>query len=180
SACAFAQAPPQTSPQQQPAAALPTPTPVMMQPVFHPENVGPDTVVVEIQGICSGLGDGVVKPAPCVTRITRSQFAAMMAATNTPMPTTAAQRSFAESYIQLLAMADAAEKAGIDKDPKFIEQMKLSRMRTIGDYHRHPLETKANNPTPEEVAAYYKQNSAKFEQIRADRVIIPNVGGRRV
>lgn len=181
SACALAQVKtPQAAPTATPQTSPNTPTPVMMQPVFHPENVGPDTVVIEIQGVCAGLGDGVVKKAPCVTRITKNQFQTMMSATNIAMPTTAAQRSFAESYIQLLAMADAAEKAGVDKDPQFLEQMKLVRMRTIADFYKRVLETRANNPSPDEIAAYYKQNSSKFEQIKIERVIIPTISGRRI
>jgi hypothetical protein len=172
SACALAQS--------APAQAPPTsPVPPANQPVFHPENVGPNTVVVEIQGACSGLGDGVIKQAPCVTQITKSQFAAMMASlgTSNPMNTTAAQRSFAESYIQLLALANAAESAGVDKDPQFLELMKIIRLRTLSDFYRRSLESKASNLSPEEIQAYYKEHPAKYEQIRLERVIVPPARG---
>ncbi len=174
SACIFAQAnPPQTQPK--------TPAPQIPQQPFHPENISPDTVLIDVQGICSGLGDGTVKQSPCSTQITKTQFDAMLAAaapTNT-MSTSAAQRGFAESYVQLLALADAAEKSGIDKDPQFLELMKIVRVRTMGEAYKHYLENKANNPTQEELEAYYKQNSAKFETIRIERVIVPPAIGRR-
>jgi hypothetical protein len=172
SACALAQ----TAPAQSPSNI---PVPQANQQVFHPENVGPNTVVVEIQGACSGLGDGVVKQAPCVTQITKSQFAAMIAAigTSNPMTTTAAQRNFAESYIQLLALANAAESAGVDKDPQFLELMKIMRLRTLSDFYRRSLESKASNPSPEEIQAYYKEHPAKYEQIRLERVIVPPARG---
>ncbi len=169
-ACASAMA--QAAPPQTSSAAPVAPAP---RQVFHPENVGPDTVVVEIQGICSPLSDGTVTQTPCVTKITKSQFNAMVASVHTPMPTTATQRNFAESYIQLLALADAAEKAGLEKDPQFIELMKIVRIRTLAEAYRYVLEDKANNPSQEDVEAFYKQNSSKFEQIRAERVIIPRV-----
>ena len=169
-ACASAVA--QMAPPQTTSAAPVAPAP---RPVFHPENVGPNTVVVEIQGICSPLSDGTVTQTPCVTQITKSQFNAMVAAVHTPMPTTATQRNFAEGYIQLLALADAAEKAGMEKDPQFIELMKIVRIRTLAEAYRYVLEDKANNPAQEDVEAFYKQNTAKYEQIRAERVIIPRV-----
>lgn len=163
----------QTAPAQAPASA-PVP-PVTQQ--FHPENVGPDTVVIEIQGVCSPLGDGTSTPSPCVTRITKSQFNTMLASleTGSALTTTAAQRSFAESYIQLLSLASAAEKAGMDKDPQFVELMKIVRVRTLAEAYRHSLEAKANNPSPEELQAFYQKNSAKYEQIKAERVIIPTI-----
>ena len=171
SACALAQvAPSQTS-----NASAPHPT----TQVFHPENVGPDTVVVEIQGICSALGDGTAKQAPCVTQITRDQFSAMVNAVNVPMSTTAAQRNFAESYIQLLTLAEAAEKAGIEKDPRYLELMRIVRIRTLADVYRHFLDDKANNPSPEELTAFYKENTAKYEQIKVERVIVPPVNRGR-
>jgi hypothetical protein len=173
SACALAQSAPSPAP---PKTSVPSTPP---QQVFHPENVGPNTVVVEIQGLCSNLADGVAKQAPCVTQITRDQFAAMVSAINVPMPTSASQRNFAESYIQLLTLAEAAEKAGIEKDPHFIELMKIVRVRTLADAYRHYLEDKANNPSPEELAAFYKQNTAKYEQIKVDRVIVPPVNRGR-
>ena len=145
------------------------------QPTFHPERVGPDTVVVEIQGICSGLGDGSSKPAPCVTQITKDQFLSMVTAigVNNPNSPTASQRSFAESYVQLLALANAAEKAGVDKDPHFLELMKIVHIRTLGEAYKRYLEAKFGNPSQEEVETYYKQNGAKFEAIKVERVIIP-------
>ena len=163
----------QTAPAQPPVT---TPATSATQK-FHPENVGPDTVVIEIQGVCSPSGDGTVTQSPCVTRITKSQFNAMLASldTSSPMTTAAAQRSFAESYIQLLGLAGAAEKSGIDKDPQFIELMKIVRVRTLAETYRRLLESKANNPSPEELQAFYQKNGAKYEQIKAERVIIPNV-----
>jgi hypothetical protein len=145
------------------------------QPTFHPERVAPDTVVVEIQGICSGLGDGSSKPAPCVTQITKDQFLSMVTAigVNTPNSSPASQRSFAESYVQLLALANAAEKAGVDKDPQFMELMKIVHIRTLGEAYKRYLEAKFGNPSQEEIETYYKQNGARFEAIKVERVIIP-------
>ena|SRR5579884_81520 len=166
----------QTAQQQQVAKPAPTPPPYIAQrPEVHPENVGPDTVVVEIQGVCSGLGEGTIKTSPCETQITRSQFNTMITAVGVPglAASTAAQKNFAESYAQLLALADAAQKSGIDKDPQFAELMKIAHVRAMGEVYRQFMENKAQNPSQEEIEAYYKENTAKFEQIKLERVIVP-------
>lgn len=176
--CASALA--QTAPANAPSSA-PNPPAGIQQPTFHPERVGPNTVVLEIQGICSGMGDGFTKPAPCVTQITRDQFLSMVTVVgvNGPNAPAAAHRSFAESYVQLLALADAAEKAGIDKDPQFVALMKIVRVRTLGEAYRRYLEGKYGNPSQDDIEAYYKQNTNKFETIKVERVIIP-VAARKI
>lgn len=171
----------QTAPSQQPPN-FPKPA-TGQQQVIHPENVHPDTIVLEIHGVCSGLGDGSSKADPCVTQITSDQFNTMIAAIGTSNPmmsTPAGQRTFAESYAQLLGLADAAQKAGYDKDPRFLELMRIVQIRTLADEYRRFLEDKATNPPPEEVEAYYKKNIAKYEQIKLERVIIPPVSPRRM
>jgi PPIC-type PPIASE domain len=164
------------------SSSAPNPPAGIQQPKFHPENVGPNTVVLEIQGVCSGMGDGFTKPAPCVTQITRDQFLSMVTAVgvNAPNATSAAHRSFAESYVQLLALADAAEKAGIDKDPQFEELMRIVHVRTLGEAYRRYLEGKFGNPSQEEIEAYYKQSANKFETIKVERIIIPTASNRKL
>jgi hypothetical protein len=164
---------------QQPTSQIPMAPPE--QPTFHPERVKPDTVVIEIQGVCSGVGEGAAKPTPCVTQITKDQFLNMVTAigVNSPNSATPSQRSFAESYIQLLVLADAAEKAGINKDPQFMELMKIVQVRTLGEAYKRYLEGKFGNPSQEEIEAYYKQNTAKFETVSVDRVIVPLVNSRK-
>lgn len=164
----------ETSPSQVPMAPP-------EQPTFHPERVQPDTVVMEVQGVCSGLGEGAAKPSPCVTQITKDQFLNMVAAVgvNTATSATPSQRSFAEGYVQLLALADAAEKAGITKDPQVIELLKIVQVRTLGEAYKRYLEGKFGNPSQEDIDAYYKQNTAKFETVSVDRVIVPVVNSRK-
>jgi len=171
-ACALAQS----------APAQPKPVPPIQEQTFHPERVGPDTVVVDIQGICSGVGNDPTTKSPCATNISRSQFEAMFNAigVNGPNPSAAARKSFAESYVQTLALADAAQKAGIEKDPEFTELMKVVRVRILGEVYRRSLETKYGNPSEEDIEKYYKENTAKFENVKVDRVIIPKISGRKV
>lgn len=166
----------------QPGSTSPKPPAAAAQPAVHPENVTPDTVVLEIKGLCSGLADGHAKESPCSTQITRAQFDAMVTAVginSSALASPAARRSFAESYAQILALAEAASKAGIDKDPQFQELMRIVRVRTMAEAYRQFLQTRAEAPSQADIEAYYKQNLAKFEQIKLERVIVPPAFGRR-
>ncbi|HYX52656.1 MAG TPA: peptidylprolyl isomerase [Candidatus Limnocylindrales bacterium] len=118
-----------------------------------------------------------------MTQISKTQFDAMIAAlglTGNTMTNAAAQHNFAESYVTLLALADAAKKAGIDKDPQIVELMKVAQVRALAEGYRQYLQTRSENPSQDEIEAFYKQNTSKFEQVRLERVIIPPVSGRRV
>lgn len=133
----------------------------------------PDAVVLTIRGLCPG---GDPKSASCATSITREQFEKMISAMNFNtrlLNNPVATRSFAESYVQSLAFAEAAEKAGIDKQPEVAELMRIVRVRTLADAYRRYLQQKSSNPPNEEIEAYYKQNLAKYEQVELDRIAIP-------
>jgi hypothetical protein len=82
-------------------------------------------------------------------------------------------KAFAESYVQALLIADAAENAGMDKDPQFEELMRIIRVRTLADAYRRSLQQKNSSPSAEQIENYYKQNTARFDQVDLDRVTIP-------
>jgi len=83
------------------------------------------------------------------------------------------RRNLAQAYVELLAYAQAAEKAGVDKDPKFTEVMRLVRMRTLADIYRRDLEEKYHTPPLNEIQAYYDQNVPRYEEIKLSRIFIP-------
>jgi hypothetical protein len=89
--------------------------------------------------------------------------------------TPAALRSMASGYVTLMALANAGEKAGVEKDPRFQEQMAVARTRAMAEIYRQSLLDKYGNPSDEEVQNYYQQNLSQFEQIRIDRIFIPKV-----
>lgn len=143
-----------------------------------PDDVAPDAVVIEIHGLCPAA-DGTTQATSdsCITKMTRAQFDTMLSAlgVNNRMMSPAAMRSMAESYVQLMAMAAAAEKAGLDKEPRFAEVLRVLRVRTLADAYRRSLEEKFGNPSDAEIAAYYNDNKDKFEELRLDRIFIPRV-----
>src|ERR1051326_2021155 len=166
---------PQASPAQNvhPPAALP---PHAVQPV------APDAPVITIHGICPRDQRTVPdKSNSCTVVLTRAQFENMVSSMNiTNQPyTPPALRGFATGYATLLALAEAGEKEGVDKDPRFQELMQMARIRGLADSYRRHLQEKYGNPSPEEIEQYYKQNLNRFEQVRIERIQIPKVNPRR-
>ncbi len=84
-------------------------------------------------------------------------------------------RNMAERYVQILAFADAAEKLGLDKDPKFQELMRVVRLNSLSEAYRKTLEEKYRTPSDADVKAYYDKNVARFEQVKLGRVFVPRV-----
>jgi hypothetical protein len=169
-----------TAPGSQSPAAVPGgPRP---QPVQPAQAVASDDPVVTVHGICpAGQTTAVEKRDACTLVLTRTQFETLVSSLNVtnqayPPP---ALRGFATGYGTLLALADAGEKAGVDKEPRFQELMKIARTRALADSYRRYLQEKYGNPTAEEIEAYYKENAGKYEQMRIERIQIPKVNPKR-
>jgi hypothetical protein len=149
--------------------------------------VPPTQPVITIQGVCSapakpGAAAAKATPAkataaggPCKTVVTKAQFEKLLNAVNPAgQPVAPTMRhNLAQAYVELLTFSQAAQKAGVDKDPNFAEVMKLVRMRTLQDFYRRSLEQKYRNPSPQDVQAYYNQNSQKYQEIKLSRIFIP-------
>src|SRR5882724_11640102 len=148
--CAFSQtagAPPGQAPSR-PPDIQPAAPPLVPQQSFNPDKVAPTDPVVTIHGVCpknaasaktgskdvSGR-DGSGKDGSCQTVITKKQFNTMLTGMSiaSQITTPAAMRNFAESYSQLLSLADAGEKAGAENDPRFQELMRIARIRALAD-----------------------------------------------
>ena len=139
------------------------------------KRLGPGEAVITIHGFCPDSpgknGDS------CTTVLTKEQFEKIVAAVNqsgAPMPPVAI-RNMAERYVQILAFAGAAEKLGLDKDPKFQELMRVVRLNSLSEAYRRTLEEKYRTPSDADVKAYYDKNVAKFEQVKLGRVFVPRV-----
>jgi len=135
--------------------------------------------VITIHGLCSGeKKNSGAASAECVTVVTRDQFEELIAATSASGQTynPAAVRNTANQYIQILALAAAADNTGVEKDPKFQELMRVIRLKQLGDAYRRQLEEKYRNPSDQEIADYYQQHSRDFEQITLHRIFIPMNG----
>lgn len=184
--CGAQVAPQQTQPQ--PPSALPpqvTPKPP------SPPAVPPDTAsavtaaqpVITVKGVCATparkpAAGAPAKPAaaaPCTTIVTKAQFEKLLNAISPSSQAVAPamRRNLAQAYVELLAYAQAATKAGVDKDPKFVEVLHLMRMRALADIYRRDLEEKYRTPPPTEIQSYYNQNLSRYEEIKLSRIFIP-------
>jgi len=175
----------QAQPQQAtPPAQRPQPPAVATrpQPVAPPAPVAPETPVVTVHGVCpEGQAAPAGKPDACTMVLTRAQFEGLVSSlnvnnTNYPPP---ALRGFATDYANILALASAGEKAGVEKDPRFADLMRIARARVLAESYRRSLQEKYANPSDDEIAAYYQQNVEKFGQTKIERIHVPKVDPTR-
>ena len=153
---------------------MPASMAVQPAPMAHPEAVGANEPVITVHGFCP---EDSRPAAACSTVITKAQFEKIMAAVNqsgAPMPAVAV-RNLAERYVQMLAFARAAEKLGLDKDPKFQELMRFVRLNNLTEAYRRAVNDQNKLPSDADVQAYYASNIAKFEQVRLSRIFVPRV-----
>lgn len=149
-----------------------------------PVNAAPlaaDAVVITIQGICDKQPANGPGHEGCVTNITRDQFERMLAAMSfnpQMLSNPAAVRGFAESYVQALVQAHAAEQVGFDRDPNFQELMNIIRVRALSEAYRRFQQESANNVPAQELDTYYHEHVANYEQVELDRIFIPRVSSK--
>ena len=170
------------APNTQAAPPVQTPHPSVALAPQAAQPVAPDASVITIHGICQkGHPATLEKSDSCSLVLTRAQFESMVSSMNmTNQPyTPPALRGFATGYATLLALAEAGEKEGVDKDPRFQELMEMTRIRALAESYRRSLQEKFGNPPAEEIEQYYQQNLNKFEQVRIERIQIPKGNPKR-
>lgn len=131
---------------------------------------------ITIHGLCNDQSAGKAKAAAdCNTVITKEQFDVVVNALNAigPQLLPAQKRGVAQGYVATLLAYDAAKKAGVEKDPRFAEVMRLARMRAMGDMYNALMLEKAKKISPEQIQAYYTANIDKFEELTMRRITLP-------
>ncbi|MGH9636373.1 MAG: peptidyl-prolyl cis-trans isomerase [Candidatus Angelobacter sp.] len=175
----------QQQPAKPPAQSSQPPAAVIGGNALQPGLLAPvaaDAPVVTVHGVCpAGQKGPADKQDSCTLVLTRSQFEALVSSLNVsnqnyPPP---ALRGFATNYANILALAKAGEAVGVEKDPRFKDLMTIARARALAESYRRYLREKYSNPSDEEIAAYYKQNADKFEQVKIDRIHVPKVDPTR-
>jgi hypothetical protein len=142
------------------------------QPPPSTTAVPPAEPVITITGVCSAPA---ADPASCKTVVTREQFDRMVGALNSNKQVVpqSVLRNLAQHYVELLAYTQAAEKAGLQNDPKFTEIMRVVRMRTLADAYARSLEDKYRNPPEQDLQAYYSEHPHKYEELTLSRIFVP-------
>jgi hypothetical protein len=177
----MAPAPP--DPAQAPSPATKPPAPAV--------EVAETAVVLTITGVCPAVPRTAAasktvagkpaaapakKPADCKTEITRAQFEkltkALQQGPNVMNPQQ--KRQLASTVLpRFMAMSAAAKAKGLDKTPRFAEEMKFYTMQILTQELQRSVQEEADQISVEEVAEYYKTNPEAYEQFSLDRLFIP-------
>jgi hypothetical protein len=85
------------------------------------------------------------------------------------------KKNVAQQLVELLALAQAAEKAGIDKEPTFTEFMKVQKLTVLGNLYGRSLDEKYKHPPQSDIDAYYKEHQGDFQEAKLRRVYVPKL-----
>lgn len=165
--------------------AAPAKPPSAKQQAAEAEEVAPDAAVITIKGLCStpapkaaasktAHASAAAKPAACQTVVTKKQLE-MVIETVRPNLQPAQRRMLAQQYVELLVVANAAAKAGIEKDPKVKEQIRLQRLQILATAYSKERQQKEAEVSEADIQKYYKENAARYEQAKLLRIYIPMV-----
>lgn len=140
-----------------------------------PQSVKPNDPVITVSGVCRDNSAKAGSSADCKTIVTREQFERLIAAVATagqPVPENGRQQ-LAQTYVDLLAYADAARPSGMESSREFQDLMELVRLRTLAEIHRRNLQAKYREPSSQDIDDYYHQNPSNFTDIKLHRILIP-------
>jgi len=163
------------------AAAPPTPTVgIPHQGAVPPSDSGPKVQVPEVQvgpndaviTLTNFCADSAQQGDACKTVITRAEFEKLSDALQPGMSPTV-RRQLATAYSRMLRMSAAAEKRGLEKDPKFEEKLYFARMQVLTQELSSALQEDANKVSDSDIEEYYKKNEASYEQATLARIFIP-------
>jgi parvulin-like peptidyl-prolyl cis-trans isomerase-like protein len=132
--------------------------------------------VITIRGLCTEADGSKGQPGnSCSKQITRKDFERLMNALNPGGQTisTSGRQNLAQAYVEALAFADAARKAGTEDTEEFREVMFWVRLRTVADLYRRNLQEKYRNPEPAEIDRYYQEHIDSFERVHLLRILVP-------
>ncbi|HEX7286018.1 MAG TPA: hypothetical protein VF532_07530 [Candidatus Angelobacter sp.] len=171
------QAPEATKPAQPSASPAQAAAPAAKAPG---DDLPPTAPVITMKGLCSDATEGVTKPAPgstkdaCISVMTKGDFEKLVQAVNPALPP-AMRRNLAKQLVDLMTMAQAAEKAGMQNQPNFTEVLRIQRLNVLGNLYGKSLEEQSRNVPPAEIDAYYKSHLAQFEEVKLQRIYVPKV-----
>jgi len=144
------------------------------KPAAPAESALPATAtVITVHGACGPrpTAKGAAAQSACVTHVSKKQFDALLNLVIPPNQpqTPQMRRTLAQRYVELLAIADAAEKAGVEKSPEYA----LLRLRGLAEAYQRQLDEKYKEMPQAEIDAYYNQHKNEFESATLRRLYIP-------
>jgi hypothetical protein len=141
----------------------------------NPSAVGMDQPVITLKGGCEPIGD-ITPSKDCVSTVTRAQFEKIANALQPDMAADA-RRGFATNYARLLIFSDAARALHLENDPNVQQIIQFVSQQVMAEgLKRHYTEQFAH-PSDQQIEDYYNKNSAKYQEVTLQRIIIPNNPG---
>lgn len=144
--------------------------------------VSRDAAVITIPGLCDkpavskspGTSADKPKTADCKTVVTRGEFERLVDAVAPDLPP-ANRKQLATQYGIALVMVHKAHEMGLDQGPKFQELMRVARVGVLTKELNQSVqeEAEAGRVTDADVAKYYHDNEAAFQEVELQRVFIP-------
>lgn len=138
-----------------------------------PAEVAPDAAVITLPGVCDNPPADQSRAADCKTVVTRAEFEQLLEAINQSHMPPPVRRQLATQYAMLVVMANEAHKMGVDKGPKFEQQLRIQRMQAMANQLRQALQEKAGDVPDKDIEDYYHKNAASYEQASLQRIFIP-------
>ena len=139
-------------------------------PAKPPESqVGATDAVLTVKGVCA---DSSKPENDCKTAISKEQFEKLADALQ-PNMAPAIRRQLANAYSQTLMMSAAAEKRGLDKQPRFDEMMRFARMQILSQELRRTLQEDAGKLSDSDLESYYNKNAPSYEEATFVRIFVP-------
>ena len=136
--------------------------------------VAPDAALITIHGVCNPPApSGSAAASSCQTVITRAQFEKLTEALLKNMKLSR-KRQLASAYPELLAMAQEAEKRGLESSERFQERMAYARVQILSQELVRQIEEQTANVPAKEIEGYYRSHANEFESATLERIFIPN------
>ena len=131
--------------------------------------VAPSDTVLTVKGVCA---DGSKQGDDCKTIISKEQFEKLADALQ-PNMSPAIRRQMANAYSRMLLMSAAAEKRGLDKQPRFDEMLRFARMQILSQELSRALQEEAGNISDSDLESYYRKNAPAYEEATFVRIFVP-------
>lgn len=133
----------------------------------------PDEAVLIIHNLCAGNAQSAkVSGKACETVIKKGDFDNLMAALDPNMPE-ADRLVLATQYVKLMVLGHEAERRKLDQQPTFRQLEEFTRLELLQRQLVRALEAETSSISPDEIARYYREHPANFEEGSFRRIYIP-------
>jgi hypothetical protein len=146
-----------------------------------PADVSPTTPVIVLDGVCettpaskktAGTASATKSAGECKTIITKADFESLANALQ-PNMNPATKRMLADRYPQMLILANAAHKRGLDTSPGFKKVVQFYRSQILAQELARSVKEQSEKVSQADIDKYYKGNPGEFEQASLQRLYIP-------